>query len=110
MTDEEAILWKELRDRQLAGLKFRAQHPTGRFIFDFYCAEVRLVVEIDGGAHIGKAERDAQRTSILASYGYHVIRFTNDEVVDNLLYVLETIKATAEALRISPSPKVGRGG
>lgn len=110
MTEEEVILWEAIRDRQLAGLKFRAQHPVSRSVLDFYCAEVRLVVEIDGGSHLDRAERDKARTALLAAYNYHVIRFSNDEVAGNLPSVLNWITRMAERLRDSPSPNFGRGG
>jgi very-short-patch-repair endonuclease len=65
MTPAEKILWQRLAERQPGGFKFRRQHPLGRFIADFYCAEARLVVEIDGGIHNAQSEQDEQRTQLL---------------------------------------------
>jgi very-short-patch-repair endonuclease len=61
-TDAERALWAKLRNRQLAGLKFRRQHPLGPYTVDFVCFERRLVIEVDGGQHAEAAEQDAQRT------------------------------------------------
>lgn len=83
-TPAEARLWEALRNRKLGGFKFRRQHPIGRAIADFYCAEVRLVVEVDGGVHNVQREYDEARTEMLQSRGYTVIRFTNREVLENL--------------------------
>lgn len=92
MTPIEAILWQRLRSRRLAGLKFRRQHPIGPFITDFYCAERKLVIEIDGDSHAEKARYDASRTAWLEEQGIRVIRFNNRDVLDNLPGMLEMIK------------------
>src|SRR2546422_527785 len=99
MTLAEAVLWKELRGRKLNGMKFRAQHPVGQFILDFYCPECKLVIEVDGLLHEGRQEMDEARTLHLEAYGYKVIRFTNQEVVHDLASVLARISAEAEARR-----------
>jgi very-short-patch-repair endonuclease len=91
MTPAEIVLWEKLRDRRLGGYKFRRQKPIGPFIVDFYCAESRLVVEIDGESHDLRAEQDEARTRQLADYGYRVIRFRNEQVTDLLEIVLEAI-------------------
>jgi very-short-patch-repair endonuclease len=104
MTDAEQLLWERLRNRQLDGLKFRRQHPLGPFITDFYCAEKRLVVEIDGGVHDLQEEQDKQRTRQFEEFGYRVIRFQNDEVETNIVMVLKKI---LEACQL-PSPRIGR--
>jgi len=96
MTPAEQKLWEALKGRQVAGLKFRCQHPVGPFVLDFYCPERRLVVELDGGIHEMLENRDQARTAQLADYGYHVIRFRNDEVFDDLDSVLERILHAAE--------------
>ncbi|HEX7599855.1 MAG TPA: endonuclease domain-containing protein, partial [Polyangia bacterium] len=78
-TDAERLLWRLLRMRQFLGLKFRRQHPLGRYIVDFYCAERRLAVELDGGQHFtveGQAY-DRRRTAYLAALGIRVVRFTS---------------------------------
>jgi very-short-patch-repair endonuclease len=81
-TSAEECLWSALRNRHLEGYKFRRQHPLGQFIVDFYCAQTRLVVEIDGDGHTRQIEYDAMRTEWLESQGFTVIRFWNEEVMD----------------------------
>ena len=92
LTPIEAILWQRLRSRRLAGLKFRRQHPIGPFITDFYCAERKLVIEIDGDTHAEQRRYDASRTAWLEKQGIRVIRFNNRDVLNNLPNVLEMIK------------------
>lgn len=89
-------------------IKFRRQVPIGSYIVDFYCAELRLVIEIDGGSHMDQEKYDAERTFCLESCGYLVIRFTNDDVRINLNQVIESIRETITALQI-PSPLAGKG-
>ena len=91
MTEAERILWSRLRDRGLAGYKFRRQHPLGSYVLDSYCESHKLVVEIDGGQHAAMAECDAARTAWLTAHGCRVIRFWNNEVAENLPGVLEAI-------------------
>ena len=98
MTPAEKLLWAHLRNRQLAGLKFRRQHPLDRFIVDFYCAACKLVVELDGDIHNLQQERDAVRTAELAQQGHQVIRFRNEQVLNDLETVLAAIKATCQSL------------
>jgi very-short-patch-repair endonuclease len=98
MTPAEKKLWEALRGKQLGGLKFRAQHPVGPFILDFYCPACKLVVELDGGVHEGQAAHDEARTGQLNDYGYKVIRFRNEEVLGDLPSVLERILAAARGL------------
>jgi very-short-patch-repair endonuclease len=76
-------------------LRFRSQHPLGRFIADFYCAQVRLVVEVDGPVHSKQAEYDEARTQHFETYGYQVVRFTNQEVLTDLPIVLAKISQLA---------------
>jgi very-short-patch-repair endonuclease len=96
-TPAEAILWDAIRDRQLAGLKFRRQHPIGPFVADFCCPDRRLIVEIDGGIHAAQAAEDAAREALLTSAGYTVLRFPNEAVLNELSTVLEDICAAASA-------------
>ncbi|MEN3009753.1 MAG: endonuclease domain-containing protein [Candidatus Bipolaricaulaceae bacterium] len=93
MTPAERLLWYHLRDRRLAGFKFRRQVPLGPYIVDFLCAEKRVVVEIDGGGHNLPDERaqDLERTRFLEAHGYRVLRFWNNEVLGNLEGVLSVI-------------------
>lgn len=96
-TPAEAALWRHLRNRNLK-YKFRRQHPIDFFIIDFYCAEARLLIEIDGGSHlvIEQMEYDKARTECLEALGYKVIRFTNDDVRYNINAVADKIINTVE--------------
>jgi very-short-patch-repair endonuclease len=89
----EAKVWQAVRNRQL-GFKFRRQHPIGRFIADFYCAEARLVIEIDGDTHAApdQAAYDSTRTAWLEERGYHVLRFQARDVDNDLDGVLQGIR------------------
>jgi very-short-patch-repair endonuclease len=100
----EKVLWEQLRNRRLKGIKFRRQHPLGPYIVDFYCPAHRLVVEIDGEFHRYQADQDQARTQELEDYGYKVIRFWNYEVEQNLDAVLDTIAENCDL----PSPCFGR--
>jgi very-short-patch-repair endonuclease len=75
-------------------LKFRRQHALGPFIADFYCAEYRLVIDVDGYIHDGSISDDKSRTKHLEAYGYRVIRFRNEEIQNHLDQVLKTIQDT----------------
>ncbi len=94
----EQKLWQCLRGRQLCGFKFRRQQVLGRYIADFFCAEVRLVVELDGESHGERQEYDARRTKRLEREGLHVIRFENDDVFSFTDAVLEEILRECERL------------
>jgi very-short-patch-repair endonuclease len=103
-TIAEDRLWQALRGEAL-GVRFRRQHPVGRFILDFWCPAARLVVEVDGDIHDLQKERDAARTEALAGFDYHVIRFRNSEVMDDLPDVLQRIRAEVSArAKVPPSP------
>ena len=91
----ERVLWNRLRGRQLAGATFRRQQVIGRYIADFYCAESSLVIELDGRSHNNSIREDVVRTEFLRSRGYRVVRFTNDEVLNNLDSVLMNIAEMA---------------
>ncbi len=92
-TDAERLMWELVRDRRLGGAKFRRQHSIGRFILDFYCHEVRLAIELDGGGHDEQQQKqyDEQRTKDLEIEGVKVLRFWNHDVLENTEAVLETI-------------------
>src|SRR5262249_28002322 len=83
MTEAEKRLWQMLRSRQTEGYRFRRQVPIGRFIVDFVCRAARLIVEIDGGQRGLLTEGEASRTRFLEREGYRVLRFWNNEVLDN---------------------------
>jgi very-short-patch-repair endonuclease len=93
-TDAELRLWRLLRDRRLNGVKFRRQVPVGPYIVDFLCVGAELIVEADGSQH-AESPRDKARYTYLASQGWTVLRFWNNEVVQNRDGVLETILAHA---------------
>ena len=109
----EAKLWYFMKGKNLGGFRFRRQHPIDRFIVDFYCHETKLVVELDGNSHAEQREYDAIRTAWLESKGYTVIRFWNNQVVQDTESVLQLILAKCEELsdepRPSPSPSRGEG-
>jgi adenine-specific DNA-methyltransferase len=117
MTDAEKKLWRHLRAEQLDGHHFRKQVPIGPYITDFACLKAHLVIELDGGQHDEGAAKDARRTRWLNAEGYRVIRFWNNDVLQNTEGVLELIKqALAEAPRPNqphphpnPPPNRGRG-
>jgi adenine-specific DNA-methyltransferase len=90
-TDVEAVLWKRLRSRQIAGVKFRRQHPVGPYIVDFCCIECRWIIEVDGGQHSKRENSDLKRTAFLQRSGYRVLRFWNNEVSTNMEGVLSEI-------------------
>ena len=92
-TDAETKLWQHLRARRLEPLKFRRQFPIGNFIVDFCCKERRLVIELDGGQHAEPEAiaADERRTLALEARGYRVIRFWDNEVLQNLDGVVEAI-------------------
>ena len=99
-----------MRDRRLAGYKFRRQYVIKPYIVDFVCLETKLIVEIDGSQHIGLAMDDAERTESLNSLGYKVIRFWNHEVLLYIDDVLEDIYQHLMSPSPQPSPASGRGG
>jgi crossover junction endodeoxyribonuclease RuvC len=94
-TDVEKLLWRKLRDRQLDDVKFRRQEPILGFTVDFVCHELRLVVELDGGQHSSRSEQNAQRTGVLEQAGFRVLRFWNNDVIENIDGVLEAIRSSA---------------
>src|SRR6188474_771068 len=99
-TKAEKLLWAELRNRKLNGLKFRRQHPLDKFIVDFYCNEKKLVVELDGSVHEEKINKDYDeaRTAMLAGLNVIVLRFQNEEVINNLKDVLNKIREVVDLL------------
>lgn len=92
-TEAERLLWSRLRDRRLSSHKFRRQHPLGPYVVDFACLARNLVVELDGGQHANAVEADARRTHWLEQQGFRVVRFWNNEVLDNTDGVLRVIAA-----------------
>jgi very-short-patch-repair endonuclease len=93
MIKAEAIVWQKLRCKQLENCKFRNQYSVDRFVLDFYSPELKLAIEIDGDSHFqeGAAQYDEERQIFIESTGIIFLRFTNNEVYENLNGVLETI-------------------
>jgi len=91
MTLPEKILWQFLRGSSFAGLRFRRQHPIGRYIVDFCCLQKKLIVELDGGYHDGIKQEDKDRDNFLKKHGFRVLHFTNDQVFDQIDLLLQTI-------------------
>ena len=91
MTDAEQLLWRHLRMHQMAAYKFRRQYPIGPYIADFVCVKAGLIVEVDGGQHMARSSQDAVRTRWLESQGFHVLRFWNNEVLENIDGVVQVI-------------------
>jgi adenine-specific DNA-methyltransferase len=91
VTDAERWLWQHLRNRGLAGWKFRRQHPVGPFIVDFVCIEKKLTLEVDGGQHAESSERDTKRSEYLKERGYRILRFWDNEVLREGKSVLDVI-------------------
>jgi very-short-patch-repair endonuclease len=105
MTDAEKRLWRHLRNRSLGGFKFRRQCPLGPYIVDFICVEKNLVIEVDGGQHAGNEAQDAERSADLDKMGYRVVRFWNNQVLQETEAVLNAIFAIlTNEKQNSPSP------
>ncbi|EPK7360680.1 endonuclease domain-containing protein [Kluyvera ascorbata] len=106
LTPQERRLWYLLRDRRFACFKFRRQHPVGPYILDFACCRVHLAVELDGGQHDARAGYDARRTAWLRLQGWRVLRFWNNELMENeeavLVRILEALVSSAPSPRPSP--------
>ena len=92
-TFAEKVMWDRLRNRKLAGLKFRRQVPIGPYIADFLCKEASLIVELDGPNH--DEAYDRKRDDWLCAEGYRVLRFANNDLGNRLGWVLDTIRAAA---------------
>ena len=90
-TPAEKLLWSRLKKSQL-GVRFKAQHPIDIFIADFYCHKHKLIVEVDGEIHESQKEYDENRTAELERFDLTIIRFTNEEIFNNIEKVIEEIK------------------
>ena len=109
MTAVEKLLWGRLRSNRM-GAHFRRQVPFGPYIVDFLCAKAKLVVELDGGQHNEDAQKvyDQERGDWLRTRGVTVLRFWNNEVIQNLRGVLDRVKQTADELKargVTPAPR-----
>ena len=99
----EVILWQKLRGSQIASAKFRRPYSVGRFVLDFYCAEVKLGIELDGASHEDEAAQsyDRARQAEIEALGITVLRFTNEQVYGQLGVVVENIALRVDELRKS---------
>jgi adenine-specific DNA-methyltransferase len=102
-TDTEFRLWQRLRGRQIENCKFRRQHPFGDYNLDFVCLERKIVVELDGGQHVHASGYDGQQSRFLEQAGYVVLRFWNNEALENMEGVLEVILRALQD-RVKPNP------
>lgn len=91
MTDTEQYLWQYLRKQQLQGVQFRRQYVIGPYIVDFICFQSRLIVECDGGQHASQQIYDQERDVYLKAQGFRILRFWNNEILENIEGVLEVI-------------------
>ncbi|MFB6343454.1 endonuclease domain-containing protein [Saccharicrinis sp. FJH62] len=92
MTKTEKLLWERIRKKQINGYHFRRQHPIDCYIVDFYCHELKLVIELDGEIHQFQKEYDKERQSELEAIGLKVLRFRNEDVEYSMESVIRTIK------------------
>lgn len=96
-TEAEKRLWWSLRRKQLRGARFRRQAPIGPYIVDFFCPEAKLIIELDGGQHADAVAADTRRTAWLEARSYRVVRFWNNDVMENIDGVLEVIATHLDA-------------
>ena len=104
-TPAELYLWRYIKNDQINGYRFRRQFGIGGFIVDFYCPKLRLVVEVDGGIHSNPdvARYDDERAEYIRSCFIRIIRFTNDEVLNNIEGVLQTLRTATTSPSRPPS-------
>jgi len=118
-TNAEQLVWSLLRDRRLAGAKFRRQHPVAaagkNYVLDFYCDELKLAIELDGGQHQENRTKDEERTGLLSQLGIRVLRYWNNDVLSQTDSVLESIwnmvnEMTSTPTTPSPPTPLPKGG
>jgi len=99
-TEAEKQLWSKLNKNQIIGLQFRRQHPINRFIADFYCPKIKLIIEVDGSTHElpEYQSHDIGRSEILNDFGMTVIRFTNEQIIEQTDSTVEEIKTICKNL------------
>lgn len=100
MTKAEVCLWEVLKNSKLEGYKFRRQHPIHKFIADFYCHKLKLIIEVDGKYHESEEQKnyDLERSELLTFQGIQIIRFTNEEVLNDIELVLKEIRKEIESI------------
>lgn len=110
MTEAEKRQWYRLRGHRFFGLKFRRQYPIGPYIVDFACLEHSLIIELDGGQHATHLGRDGVRDKFISQQGFTVLRFWNNEVLENFDSVLEMIALRCKVSPLpNPLPHAGEG-
>jgi very-short-patch-repair endonuclease len=109
LTESEQHLWKHLRRRNLRGFRFRRQFPIGPYIADFVCLTPPLVIELDGGQHSMQVARDQMRDKFLRNCGFRVLRFWDNEALQQTDAVLEVIRRALEEPPPCPPPATGGG-
>lgn len=107
MTVEEKIMWEIVRENTIQGLKFRRQHAISNYIADFYCHKIKLVIEIDGSSHCREEAKayDENRTNVMNSFGIEVLRFTNDEIKNDISNVVNKIETKCDELQAQTPPR-----
>jgi len=105
----EDIIWQKLLRYQKMGYKFTRQKPINRFILDFYCSELNLAIEIDGDSHIKKKSNDELRDKFLFQIGITTIRFSNEEIINNLEGVRNKLTKYFSASPVKGRSQRGRG-
>lgn len=100
MTEPEKIVWEIVRENAIFGLKFRRQHPINNYIADFYCHNIKLVIEIDGETHYNESAKlyDENRTNVMNSFGIEVIRFCNKDILSDIAFIKKTIEIKCKDL------------
>jgi very-short-patch-repair endonuclease len=100
-TEAENVLWEQIRDRKLAGIKFRRQYSIGAFVVDFYCPSLKLAIEVDGSVHETEKAKiyDRYRQKGIEELKIKFLRFSNSEIVNDISQVLDIITQTAIAHR-----------
>ncbi len=101
LSKAEAIMWNHLSRKQMSGYKFRRQYSVDQYILDFYCPELKLVIEIDGDSHFmqGSQEQDKARQEHIEAFGIRFLRFTNENVYKNIDGVCQTVYLVVDELR-----------
>ncbi len=99
-TEVEQKLWYHLRAHRFMGLKFRRQQPIGAYIVDFFCYDLKLIIELDGGQHAEQVPYDQQRDAWLKAQGHTILRFWNHQICQELASVLEAIRHAVNSLSI----------
>ena len=103
LTAAEATLWKLLKGKQIAGLKFRRQHSVGAYVLDFYCPQIKLAIELDGEVHNRQQDYDERRTHFLYEVkGIEVIRFENRTVFENAERIIKEIEDRCSTYHLPP--------